>query len=376
MSSMRVCFLVNPFAGAGGRLGWKGTDWPLPLKLAEKKPEELPAWRRAERFLKKSKEFGIFNRTEWFAPHGVLGGDLLEKIGASYTRVECWSPRWPSRPEDTLRCAKASVHTCQILVFVGGDGTARLIAEAVNAKMPTLGVPAGVKVYSSVFAESPEAAALILREFIEGRTENVERLVLDIDEEAFRSDRLSVKPYGYLLVPVVRNLVVDGKQAYHPAGEIEEMREIAQYIVDEIAKPCTLLILGPGSTVYEVKRMLGIRGSLLGVDLVHNNKIIVKDANEDQILNVLNTGSWKSVKIIVTPIGGQGFFLGRGNQQISPRVIRKVGYQNVLVIATPTKLRSLNYLRVDTGDPEVDALFRGHIKVVTGYNRFRIMRVK
>ena len=377
--SRRLCFILNPFAGAGGPRAWKGTDWPLPLEVARRAgPEDLPAWGRAERFARAfaglAHERGL--RTLWLAPQHPMGSTVLERAGLSVERLPCPSPgKWPTTPGDTAECTRRCAPRSELVVFVGGDGTARIVAENAGGT-PILGVPAGVKVYSAVFASSPEAAAEIVADFLEGRAGVEEREILDIDEEAFRRGRLSVKLWGYHPVPVRRGMVVSGKSAYHPASEIEEMREIAEYVRDEVARPCTLLILGPGRTVYEIARALGVEKTMLGVDAVHNGRLVGRDLDEEGLARLLREGGYRRVLIVVSPIGGQGFILGRGNQQISPRIIRMAGGRDaLLVVATPTKLRGLDALRVDTGDPRLDEELRGYVRVLIGYNRYRAVRV-
>ncbi len=375
----RVCVIVNPFAGAGGPLGWKGTDWPLPLKLRGTDPEDLPAYGRSLRFFMKLKQTASRRgvRLQLRVPPHPMGGGAAERAGIDFEVLKCIERgKWPTTPDDTARCARACVGWADLVVFVGGDGTARLIADVLDKQIPILGVPAGVKVYSAVFAENPEAAAEVVIDYITGTARPEEREILDIDEEAFRRRRLNVKLAATALTPVVPARIVSGKQVFHPPSEIEEMREIAYYIRDEIASPCTLLILGPGRTVYEIARVLGVEKSLLGVDAYHNGKLVGRDLNEQDLLGLLEKRKWSRVFIIVTPIGGQGFILGRGNQQISPRVLRRVGKDGVLIVATPTKLSRLKWLRVDTGDPEVDSWFKGYVKVLIGYNRFRMVETR
>ncbi len=377
----RVCFLVNPFAGAGGPLGWKGTDWPLPLRLADRDPWSLPAQARALRFLSEASRLGILpGKAVLLACPGFLGEEQARRAGVEYELgTGGWRPGWPTRPEDSVSCLGECLSRGDpsVIVFVGGDGTARLVASVVGERVPAVGVPAGVKVYSSVFSETPEAAARLLLLYLEGRARPVPRLVLDIDEEAFRSGKLLVRPYAHLLVPIAGNLVVSGKNASHPQSELEEMEEIAEYFRDEIAGECTLLILGPGYTVYKIAEALGVRGkTLLGVDAVHNGRIVGRDLDEERLLEILEKHDYKRAIIVVSPIGGQGYILGRGNQQISPRVIRRVGLESIIVVATPTKLRETPVLRVDTGDPELDEKLRGYIRVLTGYARYKLVQVR
>jgi predicted polyphosphate/ATP-dependent NAD kinase len=358
-----VGFIVNPLAGIGGRLGFKGSDGAYAIRaLAMGAPLVSPG--RARSFLE-ALPVGVRIVT----PPGLMGFDHIRGTRHEpYTTViGCVSPRvWPTTAFDTRRCSKAMVdHGVRLLVFVGGDGTARDVLDSVDERIPALGVPAGVKVYSSVFAVNPRAAALVTVRFLEGRAGVARREVLDVDEDEFRSGRLKVKLYGYLLVPVDELIVEGGKTAF-TAEEDEELEAIASYVV-EIMEPDTLYILGPGRTVEWIARKLGVEKTPLGVDAVYNGRLVGRDLDERGLLELLER--YPKAKIIVSPIGGQGFILGRGNQQISPQVIRRVGPRNIIVVATRSKLQTFKTLKVDTGDEELDRELSGYIRVIVGYNR-------
>ncbi len=369
-----IAVIVNPFAGAGGRLGWKGTDWPLPLKILER-GVPLTAPDRARRYLEALARYRPGTHIK--APRGAMGWGSLGRWPGPSSVLDCVPcGKWPTTPEDTVRCASEAVErgAC-LLVFVGGDGTARLVVEAVDKGVPVLGVPAGVKVYSGVFAYTPEEAAELTRDYLDGRTQLVEREVLDIDEDAFRADRLQVRLYATALVPASRGLVASGKTVAHGPTEEEEMEEIAEYFAETYDKPCTLIILGPGRTTMKIAEKLGVRGkTLLGVDAIHNHKLIGKDLDEEQLLNILSRHKGKKL-IVISPIGGQGFILGRGNQQISPRVLEHFRPKEILIVSTPSKLSRLKTLRIDTGDPKIDERYRGYMKILTGFNKYKIVRV-
>jgi len=358
-----VGFIVNPLAGIGGRLGFKGSDGAYAIRaLAMGAPLVSPG--RARSFLE-ALPVGVRIVT----PPGLMGFDHVRGTRHEpYTTViNCVSPRvWPTTAFDTRRCSKAMVdHGVRLLVFVGGDGTARDVLDSVDERIPALGVPAGVKVYSSVFAVNPRAAALVAVRFLEGRAGVARREVLDVDEDEFRGGRLKVKLYGYLLVPVDELIVEGGKTAF-TAGEDEELEAIAGYVV-EIMEPDTLYILGPGRTVEWIARKLGVEKTPLGVDAVYNGRLVGRDLDERGLLELLERDP--RAKIIVSPIGGQGFILGRGNQQVSPQVIRRVGPRNIIVVATRSKLQTFKTLKVDTGDEELDRELSGYIRVIVGYNR-------
>lgn len=364
-------FIVNPIAGMGGRVGLKGTDGEAYL-LALKKGAKPVSPERALRFLN---SLDVRDLEIYSAP-GIMGADVVsrsrvrDRLAKIIGRI---GPRMTTA-EDTKRIAREMVDEgIDLLVFVGGDGTARDVMDAVDMKIPVLGVPSGVKIYSSVFAVSPEAAAEIVKAFSEGNVVIVEEEVLDIDEEAFRRDELRVRLYGYLKVPVVRGLVQASKEPSQDIAEEEEnKRAIAETIVDDM-EPDTLYILGPGTTVKAIADLLGIEKTVLGVDAVYNFKLVGKDLDEKGILELLN--KYPKAKIIVTPIGGQGFIFGRGNQQISPEVIKRVGRENIIIVATRRKINKLKVLRVDTGDPAVDKMLRGYMKVLIDYNEYLVMKV-
>ena len=358
-----VGFIVNPLAGIGGRLGFKGSDGAYAIRaLAMGAPLVSPG--RARSFLE-ALPVGVRIVT----PPGLMGFDHVRGTRHEpYTTViKCVPPRvWPTTAFDTKRCSKAMVDQgVRLLVFVGGDGTARDVLDSVDERIPALGVPAGVKVYSSVFAVNPRAAALVTVRFLEGRAGVARREVLDVDEDEFRGGRLKVKLYGYLLVPVDELIVEGGKTAF-TAGEDEELEAIAGYVV-EIMEPDTLYILGPGRTVEWIARKLGVEKTPLGVDAVYNGRLVGRDLDERGLLELLER--YPRAKIVVSPIGGQGFILGRGNQQISPQVIRRVGPRNIIVVATRSKLQTFKTLKVDTGDEELDRELSGYIRVIVGYNR-------
>ncbi len=369
----RVGVVVNPFAGAGGRLGWKGTDWPLPLEVA-RRGVPLVAPFRARRFAR-TLEALMPSGVEILAPPGPMGSGSLSPTGLRLVEVDCVSgEKWPTEPSDTLRCLRMIAGEADLVVFVGGDGTARLAVEAFGESKPSLGVPAGVKVYSAVFAYTPEEAARLTRDYLEGRLSTAPREVLDIDEDEYRRGRLVIRLYGYLRVPVGPGLVAGGKQVFHGASEEEAAEEIAEYFAEELYRECHLYILGPGRTVEHIARRLGVEKTPLGVDLVHNRRLIARDADEEAIYEAVKRYHPR-VYLIVSPLGGQGFLLGRGNQQISPRIIRMIGRDRIIVVATPGKLKTLKTLRVDTGDPQVDGMLQGYIRVLTGYARYRLVRV-
>jgi predicted polyphosphate/ATP-dependent NAD kinase len=259
-----------------------------------------------------------------------------------------------------------------LLVFVGGDGTARDIYEAVGMQIPVVAVPAGVKVYSAAFALSPRAAANLVDAYIQD-ARSVEKEVLDIDEDAYRANRLEVHFVGYLLVPDVMNQIQPGKEGTQlTINTLENQRDIAAGFVEEM--DCnTLFLLGARTTVKAIADAMKIQKTLLGVDAVVDRRCVGTDLNEKDILALLD--GYEKSAIVLTPLGGNGFIFGRGNKQFTPQVIKRVGKKNLILIATEEKLRNSPVLRVDTGDAELDNDLAGYGEVTVGYRKGKVVKI-
>ena len=360
---MKIGLIINPLAGVGGSAGLKGSDGDEIVKLALERGAKPKANERAKTV------FEILKRDnalpEIISAPGVMGSDILDELGVEHQVIDKVGEK--TSAEDTTRIAK-EILDCGIdlLVFAGGDGTARNIYDAVGDKIPVMGIPAGTKMHSAVFANKPESAALVIKQFMSG--EGYELLlqeVMDIDEEAFRKEILDTKLYGYLKVPFVTALMQSLKSS-RSRGQQSDIGSICQFAVDTMEDD-TLYLVGTGSTLKPIMDILELDGSLLGVDAVYNKKQIGKDIDEKQILELLD--EHPKAKIIITVIGGQGYLFGRGNQQFSPDVLRRVGKENIIVLATKTKLNSVNGpLLVDTGDVELNEYLKGYYKIVTDYD--------
>ncbi len=162
-------------------------------------------------------------------------------------------------------------------------------------------------------------------------------------------------------------------RGYSEEGALEQL---SGYIAD-IMEPDTLYVVGTGSTTKKILDQLDENGTLLGVDLVYGRKIVAKDVNEQGILDYLSRKPNTKVKMIVTVIGGQGYIFGRGNQQLSPKVIRSVGLDNIIIAASKPKMLSLfgMPLLVDTGDEELNSELTGYRRVHVGYEDSIMFRV-
>jgi len=278
---------------------------------------------------------------------------------------------------DTIKAAKAlKDYKVKLIVFVGGDGTACDIYNSIDQDIPVLGCPSGVKIHSSCFAVNPEACARIVIRFLWDELPLREAEVIDVNEEAFRNNQLMVDLKGYLVVPYEPTLLQGGKMTSPlTIDEHDNQEMIAKYVIENMEQD-VYYILGPGTTVRAIAEVLGFEKTLLGVDICYNQEIIAKDVNENQILQII---SGNKAKIIIAVIGNQGFMLGRGSLQISPKVIREVGKENIIVIATRYKLTSLpqGFLRIDTRDNELDKMFKNsYIRVIIDYNEIRIVKIK
>jgi predicted polyphosphate/ATP-dependent NAD kinase len=360
--------IVNPVAGMGGSVGLKGTDGTMYQKALALGAEPVTPTRTRDLLahIKHKDDVSLLVAPGKMGEQHVEGSDVpFEVLGEIGQETSA---------EDTKRIAQEMVgRGVELLIFVGGDGTARDLCDVVGSSVPVVAVPAGVKVFSAAFAVSARAAAEMVDAFLEG-TEVTDEEVLDIDEEAFREDRLASTLYGYLLVPEARRFLQPGKAGSRVGKtSVHNKQEMATYLCEGM-DPETLYLLGPGTTLKAVADELGLAKTLLGVDAVHAGVLVGKDLNEEGILELLER--YRKSRIIVTPIGGNGFILGRGSKQFTPEVIRQVGTKNIMVMGTRDKVSQLECLRVDTGDLALDEMFRGYVKVTVGYGEAMLMEVR
>jgi predicted polyphosphate/ATP-dependent NAD kinase len=376
----RLGFLVNPIAGLGGRLGLKGTDGRADEAIGAGAEPVAPA--RAAAFLAALRDLtarGPDLAVRWLTCAGSMGADLLLSAGFAADSFEAMHvPDSPTTAADTQAFARLAVDRgADLIVFCGGDGTARDVLEAVRDRVPILGIPAGVKMHSAVFAIHPRAAAELLAAYLRGDLRVGEAEVLDLDEDAYRRGDWKIRFYGTAKTVVEPNLVQAGKLMVAEVTEEAILVELAEHFREVFeAEPGTLFLLGPGSTLAGIASRLGIAKTLLGVDAVAGMRTIQPDVNEAAILELL--GRYPTAKLVVSPIGAQGFILGRGNLQVSPAVLRRIGTRNVVVVATPAKLAATPVLRVDTGDDALDREIRArdYLFVVMGYRTSKIHPVQ
>jgi len=371
----RVGLIVNPLAGIGGRVGLKGSDGTAIVERALALGAVPAAGARAAETLSHLRDLASVLDLGTYPAE--MGAEIARETGfepAVLGSLDGTGSGGRTTGEDTRRAAlDLREWGAELIVFAGGDGTARDLTTSVAATVPVIGIPAGVKIHSGVFAVSPRHAADVIGDFLAGRARLEEREVLDIDEDLFRAGIVAPRLYGYLTVPCVRDLVQRAKSASR--SDPSTARGVAFGVLGEMERDRdAYFILGPGSTVKAVGDELQVDKTLLGVDLYHDGRLIGTDLNESQLLAAIEG---HHAKIVVTVIGGQGYIFGRGNQQLSPKVIQAVGRDNIMVIATLDKLHALGGpLRVDTGDPECDQLLAGYFRVITGERERAIWQVR
>ncbi len=372
-NELLVGFIINPIAGVGGRIGFKGSDDAVVIWDKIDSGEGIKvAIDRARRFLNTIDD--LKDKVKFLCYNNEMGESLLKEMNFNYEIIGEIKGKRSTR-EDTIAASKSFLNrSINLIVFIGGDGTACDIYDAVKDKVPILAVPSGVKMHSACFALNPEIAGMIFKQFQEGQLNLTESEVMDIDEDAFREGRVSAELRGMVIIPYLKAAFQGGKMASPSTfDEKHDQKIIAQRVTEDMEKD-TLYLLGSGTTCKAVADYLKLKKTLLGIDAIVNRSLIANDLNENQILELLE--KYPKAKIIVTVIGNQGFIFGRGNQQLSPLVIRKIGVKNIILIATVSKLERTEKLRVDTGDLALDKELQGFIRVITSYHEDILMRIE
>ncbi len=367
----KLGLIVNPIAGMGGRVGLKGTDGLDILEKAIRLGAKPQSQNRTIEVLKKLKP--LKNTIKLITYPGEMGEKAAIRCGFSPDIIGTLTGP-TTTASDTKKAAKEMLDLrVDLLLFAGGDGTARDIYTAVGGSIVVLGIPAGVKIHSAVYACNPTRAGELALLFFQDKAKNIlEAEVMDIDEEDYRKGRLRAKLCGYLKIPFERRFVQRAK-AGSPVSEQYSQEAIAHDVTGNMSDEF-YYIVGPGTTTRAIMEKLNLKNTLLGIDLIHKKKLVGKDLNEADLLGKIKG---KKTKLIVTPIGGQGYLFGRGNQQLSPEVIKHVGKDNLIIVATKHKINSLygRPLLVDTGDGATDRLLNDYFKVITGHREAIIYKV-
>lgn len=369
MDIKKIGLIVNPIAGMGGKTALKGTDGADALSKARARgaiPEASDKALRALRVVARQNA----NLTVYTCG-GPMGEESCQKSGLPYRIL--YRPGSNSSAEDTVQAARALIDAGVLLIlFAGGDGTARDLCAAVGNRAVVLGIPAGVKIQSAVFAVTPEAAGQIACDALQSETiQTALREVVDLDEEQYRCNHISAKLYGCLRVPVGGTKLQNMKVG-RIGSDQAMLRGAAQQVISQM-HPDGYYAIGPGTTAKSVMETLSLPYELLGVDIIHAQRMVASDVSEQQLWEIALS---HPLGLIISPIGGQGFLLGRGNHQFSPRLLERLGKESITVIATQEKLVSLmqSGLRVDSGDIVVDRMLHGYYNVVCGDRYFVSMK--
>lgn len=365
----KVGLIVNPIAGMGGRVGLKGTDGKEVLQKARELGSKPEAPTKATRALKKLEP--IKDKVKIYLASGDMGENEAKEAGLNYEVV--YNPGEETSVEDTEKLAQAlKEEGVDLIIFAGGDGTARDIFNAFENKTPAIGIPAGVKIHSPVYGNTPESAGELARDYLDGAELSLkDEEVIDLDEEAFRRDEIETRLYGFLSVPYDERYLQNLKSA-SPQSDHDSQESIAIFVADEMEED-VYYIIGSGTTTQRVMEELGLDYTILGVDIVKNKELVAKDVNEKQILDIIKGNR---AKLVITPMGGQGYILGRGNQQLSADVLKHIDKKDIMIIATPYKLHSIGDkdLLIYIMDDEVEEKLSGYYKVIIGYGRYMMMR--
>jgi len=380
---MRIGLVVNPDAGLGGKLAFKGSDG----RAAEARAAgaEDRAGPRMEEALTVASTLvsSPLNRTavtfEVLGWSGRMGGAWVpeglafEAIGATPSSTSA---------ESTIALVQALVEAkVDLLLYAGGDGTTRDIVQALAAcgeeatKVPLVGVPGGVKMHSGCFATTPEAAADVLLAYALGDLRCAVTEVMDLDEEVYLQGEWRVRMYGEAMTPASPRYMQGAKEQVERESEEETIEGMAEHVGLLLEDPDLLVVWGSGGTLRVMGEHLGLDLTLLGIDVVHGGSVH-RDLDEARLLDLIRAHDGPRL-LLLSPMGGQGFLIGRGNLQLSPDVLRSIGLEHLLAVATPSKLIGLEALRIDTGDASLDEEFRNRrfVKVLQGFRTTRVIRV-
>jgi predicted polyphosphate/ATP-dependent NAD kinase len=358
--------IINPFAGIGGALALKGSDGADIREKALALGAEKKAMDKTRLALEHV--LGLKDQLQIYVASAEMGEDLVKTMGFNY-RVIYQSSQVQTEGSDSKATAKALLdEQVDLILFAGGDGTARDLCDVIDCHIPVLGVPAGCKIHSAVYAISPSAAGRVLQQVIQGEIVSVsDSEVMDIDEALFRQGKVNARQFGEMCVPTELRYIQAVKMGGKESDELV-LADIAAHVIEVIDKyPEHVFVMGSGSTVDFIMQEMGLCNTLLGVDLIQNGQLLANDVTADElIIHTTNLGR----KLVLTLIGGQGHIIGRGNQQLSAEFLKQLGRENMMVVATKSKVMALSGrpLIVDSGDAQIDQLFSGPISIITGYH--------
>ncbi len=376
----RIGLLVNPDAGLGGRLGLKGSDGQAEFARAQG-AEDRAGPRVAIALAHFARLRKDPSTLEWITSEGRMGTDWIgSDLEIGLVSTIHTSSGLTTSEDTTGLVAQLLESNIDILVYGGGDGTTRDIVAALESagrqNLPIIGVPCGVKMHSGSFAASPKAAAEVLSAWMDGELLLASTEVLDLDEEVYRQGRWVVRLYAEAMTPASPRWMQGAKQRVEASGEEEVLEGLADHVQEMLMEDGRLLIWGSGGTLRTIGNQVGITPSLLGIDASVGGEQVGTDLNEVDLLKLISDHDGE-VTILLSPMGGQGFLIGRGNLQLSPEVLSAAGIDSVLGICTPAKLLTVRRLRIETGDAGLDAEFaaKRYMKVLQGYRTTRVLPI-
>ena len=377
---VRLGLLVNPDAGLGGRLGLKGSDGQA--EYARSKGANDRSGPRVkdtlEHFANLHREISDIT---WFTSEGRMGTDWVPKNIQIGDFITIHQSSDITTVSDTSELVTSLIESnIDLLVYAGGDGTTRDIISVLESlgksEIPVIGIPCGVKMHSGCFASSPKAGAEVLSAWLNGDLLVSSTEVLDLDEEKYRNGEWIVRLYAEAKTPASPRWMQGAKMRVEATGEEEIIEGLADHIRELLITDNRLIIWGSGGTLRTISNMIGFQGTVLGIDASIGSQQIGTDLNEKQLLNLLSTHTGE-VTLLLSPMGGQGFLIGRGNLQLSPDVLREIDIVNILGVVTPAKLLSVRRLRIETGDVNLDQKFaeKKYLKVLQGYRTTRVLPI-
>ncbi|RAH08044.1 MAG: hypothetical protein CBC45_001760 [Euryarchaeota archaeon TMED85] len=388
----RIGIIVNPDAGLGGRLALKGSDGMAEIARS-KGAEDRAGPRMCEAFehLFSIIELSLvaWDNVHWLLPKGRMGDSWIpEKMNIHGKWTNIFDTPELTTAEDTINVVNSMIEqNVEIILYAGGDGTTRDIIGALedidSASTPILGIPAGVKMHSGSFGASPRSAAEAFAAWFSGDLLIAQTEVMDLDETLYRKGEWVVKMYAEAMSPGSPRWMQGSKQRIERVSEIEILESLGDHLRETIEEDSELLVIwGSGGTLRTLGESIGFTITVLGIDVTLGNENIGTDLDENQLIDVINNHKSQfkekaKILTLLSPMGGQGFLIGRGNLQLSPTVIRLIGIDNILAIVTPAKLATLNTLRIDTGDMELDQQFqeKKYMKALQGYRTTRLIRI-
>ena len=379
MDMVKLGLLVNPDAGLGGRLGLKGSDGQAEIARSRGAQDRSGPRMRImlDHLVAISKE--SLDGIQWYLSEGRMGTDWIPPTISPFGIIH--SSNSSTDANDTSQLVASLIDSdIDLLIYAGGDGTTRDVVAALSQygrpELPIIGVPTGVKMHSGCFASSPKAAAEVLSSWLEGDLLLSSTEVLDLDEDLYREGKWVVRLYAEAITPASPRWMQGSKMRVEASGEEEVIQGLAEHVRETLIDDQMMIIWGSGGTLRTIGGILGFELNTLGIDITLGTNIVASDLNEKEILAALEEHQG-DVILLLSPMGGQGFLIGRGNLQLSPDVLRMIGVDRVLGIVTPAKMLTLRSLRVETGDSEMDERFskKKYLKVLQGYRTTRVLRV-